>query len=84
LQSQGQSVNHGSDGGDIALEKHYTVGEIAKRWHLDYKTVRKEFENETGVLSFGPGERRFKRSHISMRVPETVMVRVHRRMRHRN
>lgn len=28
---------------DIALERHYTIGEIAEKWHLDYKTVRKMF-----------------------------------------
>jgi hypothetical protein len=63
---------------DIALEKHYTVGEIADRWHVDYSTARAMFENEPGVLRFGPGERRFKRRHVSLRVPESVMVRVHR------
>jgi hypothetical protein len=59
---------------DFALEKHYTVGEIADRWHVDYSTARVMFENEPGVLRFGPEERRFKRSHVSLRVPESVMV----------
>jgi hypothetical protein len=63
---------------DLAMEKHYTVGEIADRWHVDYSTARSMFEHEPGVLRFGPGERRNKRSHISLRVPESVMVRVHR------
>ena len=68
---------------DIALEKHYTVSEIADRWHVDYSTARAMFENEPGVLRFGPGERRFKRSHVSLRVPESVMVRVHRALQRR-
>jgi hypothetical protein len=68
---------------DLALEKHYTVGEIADRWHVDYSTARAMFENEPGVLRFGPGERRFKRSHVSLRVPESVMVRVHRTLQRR-
>ncbi len=74
------SINSNAVLNDIATERHYTIGEIAKLWHLDYKTVRRMFENEPGVLVFGPGERRHKRSHISMRVPESVMLRVHRRM----
>lgn len=71
-------------GSDVALERHRTIGEIAKLWHLDYKTVRREFEGEPGVLTFGPGERRFKRSHVSMRIPESIMIRVHRRLRKPN
>jgi hypothetical protein len=66
---------------DVAQEKHYTIGEIAERWHCAYKTVQAMFVNEPGVLVWGPGERRFKRSHRSMRVPESVMIRVHRRNR---
>jgi hypothetical protein len=65
---------------DTALERHYTIAEIAKRWHMDYHTVRDRFEGQPGVLTWGPGERRFKRSHISMRVPESGMIRVHREM----
>lgn len=68
---------------DIVTEKHYTVGEIAERWHVDYSTAQAMFETEPGVLKFGPGERRFKRSHVSLRVPESVMVRVHRKLRQR-
>lgn len=68
---------------DLALEKHYTVGEIAERWHVDYSTARAMFENEPGVLRFGPEERRFKRSHVSLRAPESVMVRVHRTLQRR-
>jgi AraC-like DNA-binding protein len=75
------AVQHSTD---IAMERHYTIAEIARLWHLNYKTVRRLFGSEPGVLIFGPGERRFKRSHVSMRVPETVMLRVHRRCRQSN
>jgi hypothetical protein len=66
---------------DVALERHYTIGELSKRWHSDYKTVRRMFEGEPGVLTWGPGERCHKRSHISMRIPESVVIRVHRKHR---
>jgi hypothetical protein len=35
------------------------------------------FENELGVLKWGTTEGRFKRRHIIMRIPETVVLRVH-------
>jgi hypothetical protein len=69
---------------DVALERHYTVGEIAKLWHADYKTVRKMFEGEPGVLTWGDEETRYKRGYCSMRIPESVMIRVHRKYRTRN
>jgi hypothetical protein len=63
---------------DIAGEKHYTEQEIAKLWHLHRTTVHKLFRNQPGVLEFGTEEGRFKRPHRSRRIPESVMLRVHR------
>lgn len=79
--SAGNLSPEGTGPADVALERHYTVGQIAKSWHADYKTVRRMFEGEPGVLIWGPGERRFKRSHVSMRIPESVVIRVHRKYR---
>jgi hypothetical protein len=65
-----------------ALEKHYSIAEIAKLWALSEKTVRKMFENEGGVLSWGrPQSNGKKRSYVSLRVPESIMIRIHQRMR---
>jgi hypothetical protein len=64
-----------------AMERHYSVGEIAKLWSLSEKTVRKMFDGEGGVLSFGSVETRKKRSYVTLRIPESVMIRVHQRMR---
>jgi hypothetical protein len=69
---------------DVAVERHYTITEIAKQWHMDYGSVRPLFEDEPGVLKFGHGELLHKRSYISLRVPESVMIRVHRRLRRPN
>jgi hypothetical protein len=66
---------------DVALERHYTISEIAANWHADYKTVRRMFEGQPGVLMWGPAERRHRRSHVSMRVPESIVIRVHRMCR---
>jgi len=61
----------------FALERHYTVGEIGKMWGLSEKTVRRMFEDEDGVLQWGVSERRHKRGYITMRIPESVLLRVH-------
>ncbi len=63
----------------LALERHYTVGEIGKMWGLSEKTVRRMFEDEDGVLQWGLGEQRHKRGYITMRIPESVLLRVHYR-----
>jgi hypothetical protein len=64
---------------DPALEVHYTVAELGKLWGLDAKTVRRMFAHEPGVLKFGRPETRHKRGYISLRIPASVAVRLHRR-----
>jgi transcriptional regulator GlxA family with amidase domain len=66
---------------DLANEKHYSVVELAKLWALSERTIRRMFENEPGVLCWGSSEHRFKRGYKTLRIPETVMLRVHRRLR---
>jgi hypothetical protein len=61
----------------LALERHYTVAEIGKMWGLSEKTVRRMFEDEDGVLQWGVSERGRKRGYITMRIPESVLLRVH-------
>ncbi len=61
----------------LALERHYTVAEIAVMWGLSEKTVRRMFQDEDGVLQWGIPEQRHKRGYITMRVPESVLLRVH-------
>lgn len=63
-----------------ALERHYTVPEICKLWHLDEKTIRKIFEQEPGVISFGSAETRYKRKYVSLRIPESTLLRVHAKL----
>ena len=67
--------------GDPALERHYSVNEIAKSWGLSGNTIRRMFENEPGVIEWGSAESRFARGYRTLRIPESVMQRVHRRLR---
>jgi len=66
---------------DLANEKHYSIIEIATLWKLSQKTVRKIFEKEPGVILWGHAETTRKRGYRTLRVPETVLQRVHRRLR---
>ena len=66
---------------DLASEKHYSISEISKLWALSEKTIRRIFEREPGVISWGSEETRHKRGYRTLRVPESVFIRVHRKLR---
>ncbi len=66
---------------ELSTEKHYSVAELGKIWNLSEKTIRRMFENEPGVLQWGKAEARSRRAYVTLRIPETVALRVHRRLR---
>jgi hypothetical protein len=66
---------------NLANEKHYSVAEIAKLWALSEKTVRRIFEREPGVIQWSREETLHKRGYRTLRVPETVLHRVHCKLR---
>ena len=66
---------------DIAFEKHYSISEIVELWGLSEKTIRRIFAGEPDVLEWGHDELRFKRAYRTLRIPESVLQRVHRRIR---
>ena len=63
-----------------ALERHYSPDELGTMWNLSPDTMRRLFEREPGVLVIehtkGNGRRRYR----TLRIPESVALRVHRRM----
>ena len=63
----------------VALERHYSVPEVAELWGISEKTVRNLFEGEEGVLRWGRPETLRKRGYYSLRIPESVLIRVHHR-----
>ena len=67
--------------GEASLERHFSVGELASLWALSEQTIRRMFAGEPGVIEWGRGESRFKRGYITMRIPESVVQRVHCRLR---
>jgi hypothetical protein len=64
------------------METHYTLAELAEQWRMDTGTLRNWFVDEPGVIKFG--RRRLTkgkdRPYVSLRVPESVALRVYRRM----
>lgn len=66
---------------DLFSEKHYSVLEIAKLWGLSQKTIRRLFTGEPGVVEIGFEESRSRRVYKTRRIPESVVQRVHRRLR---
>lgn len=64
-----------------ATERHYSVNEIAALWNLGSDTVRRVFEKEPGVVILGNADRKYgRRRYITLRIPESVVERVHRRL----
>jgi hypothetical protein len=76
-----QSGTPPSSAGPTAfIERHYTVAEIAALWNLSVDAVRKIFQTEPGVLALGDPETRHKRRYTTLRIPESMLERVHRRL----
>jgi hypothetical protein len=63
-----------------ALERHYTPDELGEIWSLSADTVRRLFEREPGVLIIEHLKAKTKRRYRTLRIPESVALRVHRRM----
>ena len=64
----------------VHIERHYAVTEIAEMWNLSPDKVRELFENEPGVLVLGERNQRHKRRYVALRIPQTVLERVHHRL----
>jgi hypothetical protein len=63
-------------------ERHYTIVELCKMWHLARATVRRWFDDEPGVVRIGVRrlQRGGKRARpVTLRIPESVALRVYRR-----
>jgi len=59
---------------------YYTIDEIAAMWKVSRDSVRRLFRNESGVLAISPRQRRGTRSYTTLRIPQSVLDRVHRKL----
>ncbi len=65
---------------ETAFDRHYSVEELAECWKMSHDFVRRLFLREPGVVVFY-NQRPGRRVYRTLRIPESVAVRVHRRMR---
>ena len=64
---------------DVTFERHLSVDELSELWNLSDDFIRRLFLHEPGVVVFfhhRPGRRVYR----TLRIPESVALRVHRRM----
>jgi hypothetical protein len=64
----------------LAMERHYTVGELSKLWFFSENTIRRMFIHEPGVIKITRQATRVKRGYTSLRIPERIAEKVHRRL----
>lgn len=64
----------------VPAERHYAVVEVAEMWHLSPDKVRDIFQHEPGVLVIGDRSPHHKRRYLTIRIPHTVLLRVHNRL----
>jgi hypothetical protein len=50
------------------LERHYSVGEVAKAWGLSADKVQRMFRDMEGVFKIG-------KKHQTLRIPESILTR---------
>jgi hypothetical protein len=70
-----------ASGISLFTERHYTAAELAEHWNLSLDTIRRLFQDEPGVLALGDNDGKSgKRRYTTLRIPESVAARVHRRL----
>lgn len=62
------------------MERHYTIQEIAAAWAVSEATVRRLFEQEAGTIILSVVKGVGRRPCKTLRIPETVLRRVHERV----
>lgn len=61
----------------LALQRHFTISELAELWHYSYNFLRPRFENHPAVVRSGQEESMHRRRKIQIRVPESVALEVY-------
>jgi hypothetical protein len=64
-----------------ATERHYSIAEVVEMWNLSPNAVRRLFQHEPGVLTIGEPRPKFgrQRGYVTLRIPQSILERVHRR-----
>jgi predicted transcriptional regulator len=63
------------------FEQHYSVQQVAKLWGLSEHAVRDAFEHEPGIVRLGNSQSTGRRrKYVTVRIPASVVERIHSRM----
>jgi hypothetical protein len=54
----------------------YKPAELAREWRLSENSIRRLFQDEPGVFTIGQQNPRGKRGYCTLRIPESVAIRV--------
>lgn len=65
--------------GSGSFSNEMWINNKTELWGISEKTVRNLFEGEEGVLRWGRPETLRKRGYYNLRIPESVLIRVHHR-----
>jgi hypothetical protein len=60
----------------LLFEKHFTPQQIATLWGRSDQFIRELFQDEPDVQKVDRPERMHKRGYTSIRIPESVVIRV--------
>jgi hypothetical protein len=56
----------------------FTTRELAEVWQLSEQSIRRLFQDESGVFKLGDDNPRGRRGYCTLRIPEAVALRVWR------
>ncbi len=61
-------------------ERHYAPSDVAESWDLSVEFIRRVFQDEPGVIVFQAPPKKGRRPYQTIRIPESVLERVHKRL----
>lgn len=64
-----------------ALERHYSLHEVARLWGISREYARRLFRGRPGVLHLRKPGLSKRREYITLRIPASVLQAVHRELR---
>ena len=62
------------------VERHYAPGEVAEIWQFNVEMIRRLFQNEPGVVVIQAPVKKGRRPYKTIRIPQSVLERVHKRL----
>lgn len=65
----------------VATEPHYSIAEVATMWGLSVSTIRRIIDRQPGLVIIGNAGDGGTRRRTTVRIPESVLSRIHARLR---